>query len=98
MAVLLRNPRTGLFYAGYHAWRLYPEQGFDFQSFKRATDWVSTTQLGDVEIIQVLNGGEVELDAPQTPRPATPRRNGGKTNSNSPPHVDVGDELLWMGL
>ena len=62
MAVLLRNARTGLFYAGYHAWRLYPEQGFDFQSFERAKDWVSTTQLENVEVIQVPGGAGLDLD------------------------------------
>jgi hypothetical protein len=68
MAVLLRNARTGLFYAGYHAWRLYPEQGFDFQSFKRANDWVSTTQLENVEVIQVPGGEVLDLDREQIHR------------------------------
>ena len=77
MAVLLRNARTGLFYAGYHAWRLYPEQGFDFQSLERANDWVSTTQLEEVEVIQVLpNGAGLELDRHETHGPASVRRNG----------------------
>src|SRR6516225_3287609 len=75
MAVLLRNARTGLFYAGYHAWRLYPEQGFDFQSFKRANDWVSTTQLENVEVIRVPNGAVEEGDRDETRRPALFRRN-----------------------
>ena len=75
MAVLLRNARTGLFYAGYHAWRLYPEQGFDFQSFKRANDWVSTTQLENVEVIQVSNGGGEVLDKDELPRSVPFRRN-----------------------
>src|SRR5215471_6917930 len=76
MAVLLRNARTGLFYAGYHAWRLYPDDGFDFESFKRANDWVSTTQLEDVEVVQMSNGGALELDRPQTHGSASLRRNG----------------------
>jgi hypothetical protein len=82
MAVLLRNARTGLFYAGYHTWRLYPEQGFDFQSFKRATDWASTTQLGDVEVIQLLTDGALQLDR-QIPRTASPGQNSEPTEWDS---------------
>jgi hypothetical protein len=76
MAVLLRNARTGLFYAGYHAWRLYPEQGFDFESFKRANDWVSTTQLENVEVIQVPNGAGEEGDRDEGQSAVSFRRNG----------------------
>jgi hypothetical protein len=75
MAVLLRNARTGLFYAGYHAWRLYPEQGFDFQSFKRANDWISTTELENVEVIQLTNGAGEEGERDESPRLAPLRRN-----------------------
>lgn len=58
MAVLLRNTQTGFFYAGFHRWRLYPEQAFDFQTWERAHQWVSTVLLPGVEIVQLPNGDE----------------------------------------
>ena len=67
MAILLRNARTGFFYAGYNVWRVYPEQAFDFQSLERANEWIDTTQLQDVEVVQVPNGVKAALDATATP-------------------------------
>lgn len=62
MPILLRNARTGFFYAGYNVWRVYPEQAFDFQSLERAHEWITTTQLQDVEVIQLPNGVKAGLD------------------------------------
>lgn len=53
MAILLRNTRTGFFYVGYNRWRVYPEEAFDFQTAERASQWIRSIDLLDVEIVQV---------------------------------------------
>jgi hypothetical protein len=53
MAVLLRNTRTGFFYAGFNRWRFHPEDAFDFQTSERARRWISTILIPDVEIVQM---------------------------------------------
>lgn len=53
MAILLRNTRTGFFYVGYNRWRVYPEDAFDFQTLERASRWIHSIRLLDVEIVQL---------------------------------------------
>lgn len=53
MAILLRNTRTGYFYVGYNRWRVYPEEAFDFQTLERASRWLNSIHLSEVEIVQV---------------------------------------------
>lgn len=55
MAILLRNTRTGYFYVGYNRWRVYPDEAFDFQTLERASRWIESTQLDEVEVVHVPN-------------------------------------------
>jgi len=40
---------------GYNRWRVYPEEAFDFQTLERASQWIESTQLDEVEIVHVPN-------------------------------------------
>lgn len=60
MAILLRSTRTGFFYVGYNRWRVYPDEAFDFHTLEQADQWVRTTRLDDVEIVQVPNPRQLE--------------------------------------
>ncbi|HXT10797.1 MAG TPA: hypothetical protein VN873_04475 [Candidatus Angelobacter sp.] len=58
MAILLRNTRTGFFYVGYNRWRVYPEEAFDFQTLERASRWIDSIHLSEVEIVHVPRATE----------------------------------------
>ena len=58
MAILLRSTQTGLFYVGYNRWHVYPDDAFDFQTMEQANEWIRTTQLSGVEIVQMPIAGE----------------------------------------
>lgn len=64
MAILLRNTRTGYFYVGYNRWRVYPDEAFDFQTPERASQWIESTRLDEVEVVHVPNPAAIIVQRP----------------------------------
>lgn len=53
MAVLIRNTQTGRFYAGYNQWPFEPTDAFDFGETERASLWIRTVALDQVEVVRI---------------------------------------------
>ena len=51
MKVLLRNTRTGMFYAGLEQWADDPAQALDFEMTDRALDAVRDAGLNSMEVL-----------------------------------------------
>ncbi len=62
MRVLLRNTRTGLFYAGPDIWAKDNTEALDFEQTRVALDRVETSKLRDMEVL--MHFDDTALDIP----------------------------------
>jgi hypothetical protein len=61
MKVLLRQPDTGLFYAGPNSWTMDVGAAHDFQETNRAIDEVSQSNLSAVEVLMQFENPTFEI-------------------------------------